>query len=207
MKIQSSLCPCWPWRQPFIVGVRRRPRNQTQDARNTSSAEVFGGPTGTTDLRVPDLEFHPELDPLKVTTAGNNLVTFMSKDSSTSSWATCTITSTFPTWANGTPCLSTSPHRTEDTAMVRMQREMMDKWFHKGLRNRAGGAHIRYVSPWVEEDDQRVALLGLDLNYFLDFFENFEGNPEGMRLSFKTNTAATPSSGTSLTKSTKATPP
>ena len=23
---------------------------------------------------------------------------------------------------------------------------------------------------------------GLDLNYFLDFFENFEGNPEGMRL-------------------------
>ena len=69
--------------------------------------------------------------------------------------------------------------------MVRMQREMMDKWFHKGLRNRAGGAHIRYVSPWVDEADQRVALLGLDLNYFLDFFENFEGNPEGMRLSLQ----------------------
>ena len=38
-------------------------------------------PDGTTDTR-SDLEFHPEFDPLKVTTAENNLVTFMSKDSS-----------------------------------------------------------------------------------------------------------------------------
>ena len=76
-------------------------------------------------------------------------------------------------------------HRTADTAMLTMQKEMMDKWFHKGLRNRAGGCHIRYVSPWVEEEDQRVALLGLDLNYYLDFFENFEGNPEGMRLTLQ----------------------
>ena len=67
--------------------------------------------------------------------------------------------------------------------MLRMQEEMMDKWFHNGLRNRAGGCHIRYASPWIDEGDQKVALLALDLNYFLDFFENFEGNPEGMRLS------------------------
>ena len=58
------------------------PGSQTEEAGAGSSADVFGGPTGTTDLRVPDLEFHPELDPLKVTTAGNNLVTFMAKDSS-----------------------------------------------------------------------------------------------------------------------------
>ena len=30
-----------------------------------------------------------------------------------------------------------------------------------------------------------MALLGLDLQYFLDFFENFEGNPEGMRLTLQ----------------------
>ena len=37
----------------------------------------------------------------------------------------------------------------------------------------------------MDEGDQQVALLGLDLNYFLDFFENFEGNPEGMRLTLQ----------------------
>ena len=31
-------------------------------------------------------------------------------------------------------------HRTADTAMLTVQKEMMDKWFHNGLRNRAGGA-------------------------------------------------------------------
>ena len=82
MKIQTS----WPvLAMAAALGLWACGDDQgtlTQDAGNTSSAEVFGGPTGTTDLRVPDLEFHPELDPLKVTTAGNNLVTFMSKDSS-----------------------------------------------------------------------------------------------------------------------------
>ena len=56
--------------------------DNTQDPSAPSSAKVFGGPTSLTDLRVPDLEFHPGLDPLKVTTAGKNLVTFMSEDSS-----------------------------------------------------------------------------------------------------------------------------
>lgn len=133
---------------------------------------------------VPDLEIHPELDPLAITVDNHGLVSFMSADtlevvledlydyfhlSNIGEWKL--MFEHFP------------GHRTADTSMLRMQEEMMDKWFHNGLRNRAGGCHIRYASPWVDEGDQKVALIGLDLNYFLDFFENFEGNPEGMRLS------------------------
>ena len=114
--------------------------SQTLNAGAASSAEVFGGPTGTTDLRVPDLEFHPELDPLKVTTAGDNLVTFMSKDSSDVVLGDLYNYFHFSNVGEWDAMFEHFPsHRTEDTAMVRMQREMMDKWFHKGLRNRAGG--------------------------------------------------------------------
>lgn len=137
-------------------------------------------------VAVPDLEAYPELDPLAITVDQVGLVSFMADDtlqavlddlyayfhlSNVGEWDA--MFEYFP-W-----------HRTADTSMLSIQKEMMDKWFHKGLRNRAGGCHIRYVSPWVEEADQRVALVGLDLNYFLDFFENFEGNPEGMRLTLQ----------------------
>ena len=137
-------------------------------------------------VAVPDLEFNPELDPFKVTVDNVGLVSFMGEDSMAvvlEDLYTYFHLSNVGEWD---AMFEHFPgHRTADTAMLTMQKEMMDKWFHKGLRNRAGGCHIRYVSPWVEEEDQRVALLGLDLNYYLDFFENFEGNPEGMRLTLQ----------------------
>lgn len=137
-------------------------------------------------VAVPDLEVNPELDPLKVTVDNVGLVSFMGDDSMEvvlEDLYTYFHLSNIGEWD---AMFDHFPgHRTADTAMLTMQKEMMDKWFHQGLRNRAGGCHIRYVSPWVEEEDQRVALLGLDLNYFLDFFENFEGNPEGMRLTLQ----------------------
>ena len=103
------------------------PGSQTEEAGAGSSADVFGGPTGTTDLRVPDLEFHPELDPLKVTTAGNNLVTFMAKDSSDVVLGDLYNYFHFSNVGEWDAMFKHFPsHRTEDTAMVRMQREMMD---------------------------------------------------------------------------------
>lgn len=137
-------------------------------------------------VAVPDLELNPQLDPLKVTVDNVGLVSFMGQDSMEvvlEDLYTYFHLSNIGEWD---AMFEHFPgHRTADTAMLTLQKEMMDKWFHKGLRNRAGGCHIRYVSPWVEEEDQRVALLGLDLNYYLDFFENFEGNPEGMRLTLQ----------------------
>ncbi|MDA0940161.1 MAG: hypothetical protein O2990_04095 [Bacteroidetes bacterium] len=137
-------------------------------------------------VAVPDLEANPELDPLKVTVDNVGLASFMGEDSMEvvlEDLYTYFHLSNVGEWD---AMFEHFPgHRTADTAMLTVQKEMMDKWFHKGLRNRAGGCHIRYVSPWVEEEDQRVALLGLDLNYYLDFFENFEGNPEGMRLTLQ----------------------
>lgn len=137
-------------------------------------------------VAVPDLELHPELDPLKVTVDNVGLVSFMGEDSLEvvlDDLYTYFHLSNIGEWDAMFEHFPS--HRTADTSMLRLQREMMDKWFHQGLRNRAGGCHIRYVSPWVNEGDQRVALLGLDLNYYLDFFENFEGNPEGMRLTLQ----------------------
>ena len=101
--------------------------SQSEDAGATTSAKVFGGPTGTTDLRVPDLEFHPELDPLKVTTAGDNLVTYMSEDSSDVVLGDLYDYFHFSNVGEWDAMFEHFPsHRTEDTAMVRMQREMMD---------------------------------------------------------------------------------
>ena len=110
-------------------------------------------------VAVPDLELHPELDPLKITMDNVGLVSFMASDSldvvlddlysyfhlsNVGEWDA--MFAHFPS------------HRTADTAMLTMQKEMMDKWFHQGLRNRAGGCHIRYVSPWVEEEDQKLGV-------------------------------------------------
>ena len=130
-------------------------------------------------VAVPDLEVHPELDPLSITIDKVGLANFMGDDSLAvvlDDLYTYFHLSNVGEWD---AMFEHFPgHRTADTAMLTVQKEMMDKWFHNGLRNRAGGCHIRYASPWVDEGDQQVALLGLDLNYFLDFFENFEGNPE-----------------------------
>lgn len=151
-----------------------------------SFSSIHSSSPSDTTLRVPDLELHPDLDPLSITVDNVGLKSFMSEDtleivlkdlydyfhlSNIGEWDA--MFEHFPA------------DRTADTAMLDMQKEMMDKWFHNGLRNRASGCHIRYASPWINEGDQKVALLGLELNYFLDFFENFEGNPEGMRLTLQ----------------------
>lgn len=137
-------------------------------------------------VAVPDLEVHPELDPLRVTVDKVGIQNFMGDDSLKvvlEDLYTYFHLSNIGEWD---AMFEHFPgHRTADTAMLTVQKEMMDRWFHNGLRNRAGGCHIRYASPWVDEGDQQVALLGLDLLYFLDFFENFEGNPEGMRLTLQ----------------------
>lgn len=135
---------------------------------------------------VPDLGKFPDLDPLKVTQDHVGLVSFMSQDSLdqvAGDMYTYFHSSNVGDWDNNFKHFPN--HRNQDTAMLATMREMMEKWFHQGLRNRAGAAHIRYASPWVVEDDQRVALLGMDLTYYLDFFEHFEGNPEGMRFSLE----------------------
>ena len=62
-----------------------------------------------------------------------------------------------------------APHR--DFALLDVDAEYLDR--------------IKLRWETIEEDDQRVALLGMDLTYYLDFFEHFEGNPEGMRFSLE----------------------
>ena len=150
------------------------------------TSQVIGGPQGETTLRVPDLDVHPELDPLKISVAGTGLASFMGEDSVTLVMEDLYDYFHLSNIGEWDGMFEHFPsHRTADTAMLQVQKDMMEKWFHQGLRNRAGGAHIRYVSPWMEEADQRVSLLGMDLLYYLDFFENFEGNPEGMRLTLQ----------------------
>ena len=166
--------------ETITVESRRYSTNEaTLDLRLVGEAPIQAIP-------VPDLEQFPELDPLTISVDHVGMRRYMSDESlsvilddlysyfhlsNIGEWDA--MFAHFPS------------HRTADTAMLTVQKEMMDKYFHQGLRNRAGGCHIRYVSPWVEEEDQRVALLGLDLQYYLDFFENFEGNPEGMRLTLQ----------------------
>ena len=158
----------------------------TSDQDGNALKVVQSDNAGSTALAVPDLEVHPELDPLSITMDHVGLVNFMGSDTLEvvlDDLYTYFHLSNIGEWDQ---MFEHFPgHRTADNAMLTVQKDMMDKWFHNGLRNRAGGCHIRYASPWVDEGDQRVALLGLDLNYFLDFFENFEGNPEGMRLTLQ----------------------
>ena len=147
---------------------------------------IVGSNSSEQAVPVPDLDLYPDLDPLKITVDNVGLVSFMGEDSVEVVLEDLYAYFHLSNIGDWDAMFAHFPvHRTSDTAMITIQKEMMDKWFHKGLRNRAGGAHIRYVSPWMEEDDQRVALLGLDLHYYLDFFENFEGNPEGMRLTLQ----------------------
>lgn len=159
-------------------------RESTQEESRSKLMVSQNAPQGV--VAVPDLEAHPELDPLRVTVDNVGLQNFMGEDSLAAvldDLYTYFHLSNIGEWD---AMFEHFPgHRTADTAMLTVQKEMMDKWFHNGLRNRAGGCHIRYASPWINEGDQQVALLGLDLNYFLDFFENFEGNPEGMRLTLQ----------------------
>ena len=137
-------------------------------------------------IAVPDLEIHPELDPLSITVDNVGLINFMGEDSLETVLEDLYSYFHLSNIGEWDEMFKYFPgHRTSDTAMLAVQKEMMDKYFHNGLRNRAGGCHIRYASPWLDEGDQQVALLGLDLHYFLDFFENFEGNPEGMRLTLQ----------------------
>ena len=135
---------------------------------------------------VPDLAQYPDLDPLKITIDHVGLKSFMSEDSLDevlTDMYTYFHSSNIADWDNN--FLHFPNHRNQDTAALAGMRDMMEKWFHDGLRNRAGAAHIRYASPWIDEHDQKVAVIGMDLTYYLDFFENFEGNPEGMRFSLE----------------------
>ena len=97
-------------------------------------------------MAVPDLEVHPELDPLSITVDKVGLVNFMGDDSLAvvlDDLYTYFHLSNVGEWDG---MFEHFPgHRTADTAMLTVQKEMMDKWFHNGLRNRAGGCHIRYA--------------------------------------------------------------
>ena len=63
-------------------------------------------------VAVPDLEVHPELDPLSITVDKVGLVNFMGEDSLAVVLDDLYAATTCPTSANGTRCLSIS----QDTA-------------------------------------------------------------------------------------------
>jgi len=156
------------------------------DGLPTSSKTVEAPVDSALAVRVPDLALHPELDPLKITQDNLGLKAFMSDDSVALVLDNLQAYFHDQNIGNWEGLFARYPlHMHNDTAMMNAQRGMMEKWFYAGLRNRTGGVHLRYISPWIEEERQRVALLGMDLNFYLDFFENFEGNPEGMKLSLQ----------------------
>jgi len=169
----------------FAVGMSALPGCET-DGTFTSAKAVDAVVDSALALRVPDLALHPELDPLTVTQDGVGLKAFMSDDSVALVLDNLQAYFHDQNIGNWDGLFARYPlHMHNDTAMMNAQRGMMEKWFYAGLRNRTGGVHLRYISPWIQEERQRVALLGMDLNFYLDFFENFEGNPEGMRLSLQ----------------------
>ena len=79
---------------------------------------------------VPDLEVSPELDPLKVTVDNVGLVSFMGQDSLDVVLEDLYTYFHFSNIGEWDAMFEHFPgHRTADTAMLTVQKEMMDKWF------------------------------------------------------------------------------
>lgn len=72
-------------------------------------------------------------------------------------------------------------HRYSDTSKLNKQFAGLSHWKEKGFANRVGNIDIQYASDWIFEEDQMVALIGHDIDFYQDFLPNFEGNPEGMK--------------------------
>jgi len=72
-------------------------------------------------------------------------------------------------------------HKFSDTAKLNTQFAGISHWKEKGFLNRMGKSDIKFVSGWIKEEGQMVAIVGSDIDYYMDFLPNFEGNPEGMR--------------------------
>jgi len=72
-------------------------------------------------------------------------------------------------------------HKFSDTAMLNTQFAGITHWKEKGFINRMEKSDIKFVSDWIQEEDQMVAIIGSDIDFYMDFLPNFEGNPEGMR--------------------------
>jgi len=72
-------------------------------------------------------------------------------------------------------------HKYSDTAILNTQFAGISHWKEKGFLNRMGKSDIKFVSDWIKEEDQMVAIVGSDIDFYMDFLPNFEGNPEGMR--------------------------
>jgi hypothetical protein len=71
-------------------------------------------------------------------------------------------------------------HMFHDTAMFEQQYKSTVHWMEQGFLNRVENCKINYVSPWIIEESQRVALIGFDIDYHMDFLPHFPGNPKGM---------------------------
>ena len=72
-------------------------------------------------------------------------------------------------------------HRYSDTSKLNTQFAGLSHWKEKGFANRVGNIDIQYASDWIFEEEQMVALIGHDIDFYQDFLPNFEGNPEGMK--------------------------
>ena len=72
-------------------------------------------------------------------------------------------------------------HKYSDTAALNTQFAGISHWKEKGFLNRMGKSDIKFVSDWIYEEDQMVTIIGSDIDFYMDFLPNFEGNPEGMR--------------------------
>jgi hypothetical protein len=71
-------------------------------------------------------------------------------------------------------------HMFNDTAMFEQQYKSTAHWKEQGFLNRVENCKIDYVTPWVIEETQRVALIGFEIDYYMDFLPHFPGNPRGM---------------------------
>ena len=72
-------------------------------------------------------------------------------------------------------------HRYSDTTELNKQFAGSSHWKKKGFANRVGNIDIQYASEWIFEEDQMVALIGHDIDFYQDFLPHFVGNPEGMK--------------------------
>jgi|TARA_B110000444_G_C18795415_1_gene574574 hypothetical protein len=72
-------------------------------------------------------------------------------------------------------------HRYNDTTLLNKQYAGLSHWKKKGFTNRVGNIDIQYASDWIFEEDQMVALIGYDIDFYQDFLPKFVGNPEGMK--------------------------
>ena len=72
-----------------------------------------------------------------------------------------------------------------DTVFKPMLYTQTKSWWDKGYRNSVKEINVNFASEWIDENSQKVALVGFDIIYSLEFSEIFQGTPSSFELFIK----------------------